>query len=730
VTTSPRVIIGVPLYNHAHKLPEALDSLLGQVYSDIGVMLVDDASPDDTAGICERYAARDPRVRFHRNDQRLGMIDNWRAAFERAYQQWPQAEYFAWGSDHDLWHPWWLSHLVKELDEHPEAVLAYPLNRRVDADCKLLPRKPWLFDTAGETEIRRRFSRNVRGMSAGNMIYGLFRTAIILRVGVFRHVLVPDRLVLAEAAAYGEFRQVPRILWFRRWYGRIFSLGRQRVSFFPHGRPLYAYVPWWISHAASLAITFGVRGTGVPEISRGRGWWLAWSYFWTAGLLHAWQQLRELRVQLLERASTLRPHDRRLRLLARGIVRRLDSDWMIQQARKAVSSKRREKAASSVKRRVRYGVATVVRTPGTWLLRSMRAVPIVRNRVIPWLIRQDLDTIPTGPVVSEMRTTLRALQKSRSPIIVGPWLSEVGFELLYWIPFLNWAIEEHELDRDRIVAVSRGGPASWYSGIASQYVDIFDHYTIEEYRARNEDRWQEVGNQKQYDAGTFDREILTRVQEQLGLTAARNLHPSVMYRLLRFYWYEKAPVGLLTKHTRYSALPSPGATPAELSLPTDYVAARFYFRPSFPDTPENRRFAADVVRRLSREYPVVLLNPGLHLDDHEDLDVSTGLGVHKIDRWMTPATNLDLQSRIISGAKAFVGTYGGLSYLGPYYRVPTLTFYSTSEELVPAHLDITWRLCRAMQSSLVMLKTADAPLVHSALDGIAPMPSTATGTHA
>jgi hypothetical protein len=203
-----------------------------------------------------------------------------------------------------------------------------------------------------------------------------------------------------------------------------------------------------------------------------------------------------------------------------------------------------------------------------------------------------------------------------------------------------------------------------------------------------------------------------------------------MYRLLRFYWYEKAPVGLLTKHTRYSALPSPGATPAELSLPTDYVAARFYFRPSFPDTPENRRFAADVVRRLSREYPVVLLNPGLHLDDHEDLDVSTGLGVHKIDRWMTPATNLDLQSRIISGAKAFVGTYGGLSYLGPYYRVPTLTFYSTSEELVPAHLDITWRLCRAMQSSLVMLKTADAPLVHSALDGIAPMPSTATGTHA
>src|ERR1041385_57491 len=45
-------------------------------------------------------------------------------------------------------------------------------------------------------------------------------------------------------------------------------------------------------------------------------------------------------------------------------------------------------------------------------------------------------------------------------IVVGPWLSEVGFETLYWIPFLRWVRAAFRLDRSRVVAVSRGGVGS------------------------------------------------------------------------------------------------------------------------------------------------------------------------------------------------------------------------------------------------------------------------------
>ena len=97
---------------------------------------------------------------------------------------------------------------------------------------------------------------------------------------------------------------------------------------------------------------------------------------------------------------------------------------------------------------------------------------------------------------------------------------------------------------------------------------------------------------------------------------------------------------------------------------------RFYFRPSFPDTPENQRFAAHVIRSLSQEIPVVLLNTGLRLDDHEDLDVP-GKNVYRVDELMRLEQNLEIQTEIISHAQAFVGTYGGLAYLGPFYGVPS-----------------------------------------------------------
>ena len=66
---------------------------------------------------------------------------------------------------------------------------------------------------------------------------------------------------------------------------------------------------------------------------------------------------------------------------------------------------------------------------------------------------------------------------------------------------------------------------------------------------------------------------------------------------------------------------------------------------------------------------MVLLNPGLSVDDHADLDIS-GMGVHRTDRLMMPDQNLDVQTEVISRARAFVGTYGGLAYLGRSMACP------------------------------------------------------------
>src|ERR671928_1393435 len=67
-----------------------------------------------------------------------------------------------------------------------------------------------------------------------------------------------------------------------------------------------------------------------------------------------------------------------------------------------------------------------------------------------WAVEREIDD-----VVNSART-----------LVAGPWLSEVGFETLYWVPFLHWVQKAFRLSPDRVVAVSRGGVQSWYSAIA------------------------------------------------------------------------------------------------------------------------------------------------------------------------------------------------------------------------------------------------------------------------
>jgi len=108
------------------------------------------------------------------------------------------------------------------------------------------------FETRGEHDPRARFRAVSRWVIAGDMTYGLFRADALDRVGPYRRVLMPDRLLLAELALLGEFHQVPEYLWSRR-LPRTMSVERQRAAFFPGGGGLDTrVVPWWTAHAGSL----------------------------------------------------------------------------------------------------------------------------------------------------------------------------------------------------------------------------------------------------------------------------------------------------------------------------------------------------------------------------------------------------------------------------------------------------------------------------------------------
>ena len=81
---SPRLTVGVPVYNGERFLPAALDSLLGQTVGDMIILVGDNASTDSTADIISSYAASDSRVRRVRHAQNLGAARNYSVLCEMA----------------------------------------------------------------------------------------------------------------------------------------------------------------------------------------------------------------------------------------------------------------------------------------------------------------------------------------------------------------------------------------------------------------------------------------------------------------------------------------------------------------------------------------------------------------------------------------------------------------------------------------------------------------------
>mgnify|MGYP003353033655 FL=1 len=161
-----------------------------------------------------------------------------------------------------------------------------------------------------------------------------------------------------------------------------------------------------------------------------------------------------------------------------------------------------------------------------------------------------------------------------------------------------------------------------------------------------------------------------------------------MYQLFALYWSGHRAQSFLDAHTRYTRMAPPRdvVLPA---LPDDYIAVKFYAARSMPDTPRIRALLADIVSRLAAECPVVLLDTGLVLDEHTDYDLGGGR-VMSARSWMTPQTNLGVQTRIIAGARAFVGTCGSVAWLAPMLGVPTSAYF-VDPKWLHAHLGVALR---------------------------------------
>jgi glycosyltransferase involved in cell wall biosynthesis len=110
----PKVSIGVPVYNGAGTVKAMLESLLSQSFTDLEIIISDNASTDDTGTICASYAARDSRIRYIRQPTNIGAEMNFKFVMDEA-----RGTYFMWSACDDIRSPEFVEENVHFLNAHP-----------------------------------------------------------------------------------------------------------------------------------------------------------------------------------------------------------------------------------------------------------------------------------------------------------------------------------------------------------------------------------------------------------------------------------------------------------------------------------------------------------------------------------------------------------------------------------------------------------------------------------
>jgi len=206
---TPRLGIGLPVYNGATYLAEAIEALLGQTYEDFELIISDNASTDATEDICRQYAAQDARIRYIRQPRNIGGLLNHNVVFEYC-----RSELFKWAADDDLYGRDLVERCVAALDEHPDVVLAHSWTAVINSGGEVVQAIEYPLATSSVAAPVR--FRSMLFDDGGDDDYGVIRTEVLRRIPPYDSYHRSDRTLMAELALHGRFYQVPAWLYFRR----------------------------------------------------------------------------------------------------------------------------------------------------------------------------------------------------------------------------------------------------------------------------------------------------------------------------------------------------------------------------------------------------------------------------------------------------------------------------------------------------------------------------------
>ncbi|MEO8456123.1 MAG: glycosyltransferase [Sphingomicrobium sp.] len=179
--STPLVSIVVPSFNGAPWLREALDSMLAQTYPNIEILLLDDASTDETPAIAAEYESR---IKYIRQPKNMGIYDNVNVGIAQA-----KGDLIATYHADDIYLPTMVEEQVSYLQKYPEVGAVFASDILVDADGREYGRMKLPDEVRGERPLRYPVVLNVLLSYKNNFLVSptmMVRASVHRDLGVYR----------------------------------------------------------------------------------------------------------------------------------------------------------------------------------------------------------------------------------------------------------------------------------------------------------------------------------------------------------------------------------------------------------------------------------------------------------------------------------------------------------------------------------------------------------------
>lgn len=226
---TPRLSIGLPVYNGERYLAQVLDDLLAQTFADFEIIVNDNASTDRTPEICASRIKRDPRVRYFRNTRNVGAINNFNRVFHLS-----KAPLFKWVASDDVHRPTYLQEAIAILDRNEDVILAHSACAFIDQGgdqfaydhrtSSYLDPYTGVFQKPDSTCIGEshnplvRFWQVVTHARWGTHMFGIVRRDILAKTSLLLNFAGSDRAMLAELSLLGRFQSTNSVLYLKRFH--------------------------------------------------------------------------------------------------------------------------------------------------------------------------------------------------------------------------------------------------------------------------------------------------------------------------------------------------------------------------------------------------------------------------------------------------------------------------------------------------------------------------------